>query len=228
MTTNPQHWVLYGPPGTGKTRSLIEAVGKHLAGAPSRYALFCSHTKAAAKTAVERWGQTSGRLDIQTLHSFCFKQMGLSSTQTVDDAKLEVFVEQFGLDMEEGNEGRQYMEIISYAGSVGIPVEASYERSSRPGSSAHFLSFVKSYNAWKKEFGYVDFTDMLQRYADRASKPTGHTMLAIDEAQDLTPLHWRVIYKFMELNPNCRVLVGGDDDQCIYHYAGAQASGIVT
>lgn len=223
---NPQHWVLYGPPGTGKTRSLIEAVSKHLSGAPSRYALFCSHTKAAAQTAVERWGQKSGRMDIQTLHSFCFKQLGLSRTQTVDDAKLELFVEQFGLDMEEGGEGRQYMEIISYAASVGIPLQDSYERSARPGSMAHFLSFYQSYLAWKAEFGYVDFSDMLHRYADRATKPTGHTMLAIDEAQDLTPLHWKVVHKFMEVNPNCRVLVGGDDDQCIYHYAGAQSNGI--
>jgi DNA helicase-2/ATP-dependent DNA helicase PcrA len=139
----------------------------------------------------------------------------------VDDAKLELFVEQFGLDMDEGGEGRQYLEIIAYAGSVGLSILKSYERSTRPGSVEHFLSFFKSYIMWKEEFGYVDFTDMLQRYADRATKPTGHTMLAIDEAQDLTPLHWRVVEKFMELNPKCRVLVGGDDDQCIYTYAGA-------
>lgn len=225
MRKNPQHWVLYGPPGTGKTRSLIEAVVKHLTGAPQRYALFCSHTKAAAQTAVERWGKKSGRMDIQTLHSFCFKQLGLSRTQTVDDAKLESFAEQFGMDMEEGGEGRQYMEIISYAGNVGISVQASYERSTRPGSIAHFLSFFGSYAKWKNEFGYVDFTDMLQRYADTAKKALGYTLFAIDEAQDLTPLHWRVVHKFMELSPDCRVLVGGDDDQCIYTYAGAQANG---
>lgn len=222
---NPQHWVLYGPPGTGKTRSLIEAVGKHLAGAPGRYALFCSHTKAAAQTAVERWGAKTGRMEISTLHSFCFKQLGLSRNQTVDDAKLEAFVEQFGMDMEEGGEGRQYMEIIAYAGSVGISIQDSYDRSTRPGSVAHFLSFFGSYVRWKAEFGYVDFTDMLARYAETAKKPTGHTLFAIDEAQDLTPLHWRVVEKFMQLNPDCRVLVGGDDDQCIYTYAGAMANG---
>ena len=225
VRTNPQHWVLYGPPGTGKTRSLIEAVVKHLAGGPSRYALFCSHTKAAAQTAVDRWGTKTGRMEISTLHSFCFKQLGLSRSQTVDDAKLETFVEQFGMDMEEGGDGRQYMEIIAYAGNVGISILQSYERSTRPGSVEHFLSFFASYVKWKKEFGYVDFTDMLQRYAEKATKPTGHTLFAIDEAQDLTPLHWKVVEKFMELNPHCRVLVGGDDDQCIYTYAGAMADG---
>lgn len=225
MADKAQHWVLYGPPGTGKTRSLIEAVGKHLAGAPGRYALFCSHTRAAAHTAVERWGKATGRLEISTLHSFCFKQLKMSRAQTVDDAKLDLFVEQFGLDMDEGGEGRQYMEIISYAGSTGISAISSYERSTRPGTLPHFIAFFTSYTKWKNEFGYVDFTDMLQRYADTAKDPTGHTMLAIDEAQDLTPLHWRVVEKFMELNPRCRVLVGGDDDQCIYTYAGAVHDG---
>jgi superfamily I DNA/RNA helicase len=223
--SNPTHWVLFGPPGTGKTRSVIEAVGRHLDGHPGRYALLCSHTRAAAQTAVERWGKKTGRMDIQTLHSFCFKQLKLSRAQTVDETKLAFFMDQFGMDLEEGGEGKQYLEIVSFAGSIGITVQESYEKSSRPGTYAHFQSFWATYQKWKLEFGYVDFNDMLHRYVQRPPAATGHTLLAIDEAQDLTPLHWQVVYKFMEGNPKCRVFVAGDDDQCIYSYTGANPHG---
>ena len=77
-------------------------------------ALFCSHTKAAAFTAVERWGKKSGRLDISTIHSHCFRALGLSMAQTVDDAKLKFFVGQFGMDTEEGSDANKYFEIIDY------------------------------------------------------------------------------------------------------------------
>lgn len=211
--------------GTGKTRALIEAIGKHLAGKETRRVLLCSHTKAAAQTAIARWGDPSPRLDIQTIHSFCFKELKLSRSQTVDDEKLSHFVSEFGLDMEEGGEGRQYVETMSYAACAGIPVVDAYQRSKRPGAEAHFQAFVASYNAWKKQFGYMDFCDMLLWYVQKPARATGHTLLTIDEAQDLTPLHWRVIRKFMEANPGCKVLVAGDDDQCIYGYTGAIAHG---
>lgn len=223
---NPnRHWVLYGPPGTGKTRSLIEAVAKHLNGHPGRYALLCSHTRAAAQTAVERWGKQTGRMDIQTLHSYCFRSLNLSRVQTVDDAKMKLFMDQFGMDLEDGGEGKQYIEIISYAGNRGISVGEAYEKSSRPGTYSHFESFWSSYKKWKDAHGYVDFTDMLHRYVQRPPLASGHTLIAIDEAQDLTPLHWQVIARFMEGNPKCRVFVAGDDDQCIYSYTGANAHG---
>lgn len=219
------HQVIYGPPGTGKTRTLIEAVGAHLAASPGHYAMLCSHTKAAATTAVERWGKRSGRLDVQTIHSFCFREMKLSRSQTVDDAKLRYFVEQFGLDLDDGGDGKQYVEVMSFARSVGISPEESYEKSKRPGSLNHFRAFVESYNKWKTQFGYVDFTDMLATYSTKAKKMTGHTLLAIDESQDLTPLHWDVVHRFMGNNPQCQVIVAGDDDQCIYSYTGALPHG---
>ena len=219
------HKVIYGPPGTGKTRTLITMLQEHLAIAPGHRALFCSHTKAAASTAVSRWGKESGRLDIATIHSHCFRSMGLSMSQTVDDSKVKFFVSQFGMDLDEGTDAKSYMEIIDFSANLDIPVSEGYNRSSRPGTMGHFLAFAKSYDSWKKQFGYVDFSDMLALYPTRVNKSTGHTLLAVDEAQDLTPLHWRVVEHFMKLNPKCPVIVAGDDDQCIYSYTGAVPHG---
>lgn len=220
------HQVVYGPPGTGKTRTLIEEVRLRAKGPGSRV-LVCSHTKAAAQTAIERWGDPGANIDIQTLHSFCFRATGCSRSQTVDDQRLVGFLEKFGLDMEEGGEGRQYVELMALARSVDEALEDIYDDSTRPGTREHFLSFVASYKDWKKTFGYVDFPDMLERYTVRAKKGNGFTFLAIDEAQDMTPLHWQVVHKIMELNPECEVMIAGDDDQCIYSYQGADTQGMV-
>lgn len=218
--------VTYGPPGTGKTRSLISSVLTHLESAPGNMALFCSHTKAAAQTAVERWAKTSGRLDISTIHSHCFRALGLSMAQTVDDVKLKFFVGQFGMDTEEGSDANKYIEIIDFATNLGISVSDAYSRSERPGTLAHFLAFSRSYANYKKQFGYVDFTDMLALYPERVRKPAGHTLLAVDEAQDLTPLHWKVIEHYMSLNPKTEVIIAGDDDQTVYGHTGASADGM--
>lgn len=220
-----KHNVIYGPPGTGKTRTLIGEVQLHLKLLPENRALFCSHTKAAAATAVSRWGKESGRLEISTIHSHCFKSLGLSMAQTVDDAKLGFFVQQFGMSLEDGSDANAYLEIIDLAANLDIPDSESYNRSDRPGTMGHFLAFASSYKSWKKQFGYVDFTGMLTQYVERHRRGTGHTMLAIDEAQDLTPLHWRVVDQYMENNPKCAVTVAGDDDQCIYGHTGAVALG---
>lgn len=217
--------VIFGPPGTGKTRTMIQLTRDHLEEAPGNMVLFCSHTKAAAQTAVQRWGAATGRMEISTIHSHCFRQLGLSMAQTVDDAKLKYFVQQFGMDLEDGSEARAYLECVDMATGRGIPLPEAYNQSSRPGTVGHFLAFARSYQQWKRQFGYVDFTDMLVQYPAKVRSVSRYTMLAVDEAQDLTLAHWGVVSHFMKLAPKCKVLVAGDDDQCIYGYTGAVALG---
>ena len=189
-------------------------------------ALFCSHTKAAAQTAVDRWGHKTGRMDISTIHSHCFRALGLSMSQTVDDEKKRFFVSQFGMDTEEGSDANKYFEIIDYAVNLSIALGDAYERSERPGTYGNFLAFARSYRQYKAQFGYVDFTDMLALYPERVKKAAGYTLLAVDEAQDLTPLHWKVVEHYMQLNPKTDIIVAGDDDQCVYGHTGASAAGM--
>lgn len=222
--------VIYGPPGTGKSRRLIEMVGAYVNHPKSGNALLCSYTNTAARTLVERWSQPelieSGKLKVSTLHSFCFSQLKLTRMQVVDEAKMLEFLGDFGLDLEEGSEGVRYMELISYAGAMGIsPMEAHERARNAPGTRSHFESLVKSYLAWKNTFGYVDYNDMLERYLTFRTAPAIR-MLVIDEAQDLSGLQWKVVHRVCELVPNLRIVIAGDDDQSLFAYAGTDPHGM--
>src|SRR5687767_11765883 len=101
--------VLYGPPGTGKTRRLLNLIGAFMQEHPGRV-LFCSHTRAAAQEALSRWPQeNAARIDIQTLHSVCFRALKMSRAQTVSPDKLQIFGEGFGIDMSEHGPGKEFM-----------------------------------------------------------------------------------------------------------------------
>jgi len=158
------------------------------------------------------------------MHSFCHRQMGKG--YVVDNYNLQPFMEDFGLDLEDGGTGAQYVQIMSRARSKMVPISQEVEKLRTFGGTwPHFQSFCRSYDMWKKEHGYIDFSDMLDRYLN-CKRGTNLRLLAVDEAQDLTPLHWKVIRHVMTLNPDCRVLVAGDEDQSIYAYMGADPLGI--
>lgn len=219
--------IIYGPPGTGKTTTLLGCMRDHVKH-PGRRTLFCSHTRAAAQEALSRWPvEQIAAVDIQTLHSFCFKQLKFSQAQTVDAPKLKDFGEEFGIDMmEEDSLGRGYLDVLNLSQALCVSPEAGYERSWRPGSPAHYKAMVDSYLQWKSQFGYVDFNDMLTMALDRMHAIPTYTQIVIDEAQDLTPLQWKVARRIRDLLPRAEVIVAGDDDQCLFAWSGAHPAGM--
>ena len=222
--------VTYGPPGTGKSRHLVEEVSGFLDRFKAKNALMCSHTKAAAATIRERWaGNTNDkRLQAGTLHSYCFEKLRLNRGQVVDDAKITEFLESFGLDMVPGSDGVHYMELINYAKAMDLSPMEVYSHSRRDaGGRSHFEAVANSYEKWKDTYGYVDFNDMLIRYC-RLNLAPQFNFLAVDEAQDLSILHWRVIYNMVEQKRSQidQVLVVGDDDQALFTYAGVDPQGM--
>jgi|APTNR8051073442_1049403.scaffolds.fasta_scaffold03264_5 ATP-dependent DNA helicase RecQ len=52
---------------------------------------------------------------------------------------------------------------------------------------------------------------------------TNKSVLVLDEFQDVGPGQWRLIGKIKEQVPGLRVVAVGDDDQCIFGFAGADA-----
>ncbi|QGN05940.1 ATP-dependent helicase [Halorhabdus sp. CBA1104] len=77
---------------------------------------------------------------------------------------------------------------------------------------------IRAWRSYKGEEGIVGFADMLERVAQRSLLPNVD-YLAIDEFQDITTLQYDV---YEEWKPHMDgVLIGGDDDQVVYAWQGA-------
>jgi len=217
-------YAIYGPPGTGKSHSLIEIASTF---APETKYQFVSHTRAAARELVGRLGDPDKGC---TLHSLCYRLTDVSPRSLIDREKLEEFTQKTGIrttggDIDDGiiPEGDEYLQVIDYARNSLKPVDQCYDAMGRPGNHARFTSFQQSFKNWKGMYGYVDFTDMLERYVNRPRNPNLHTLL-IDEAQDLSPLQWKVVEvlsQYLQV-----IYIAGDDDQSIYEWGGADPQGM--
>ena len=155
----------------------------------------------------------------------------MRQAQVVDHAKLKEFSNAVGVpiigkspeDDEERADGDFYLDLLNYARNTFSHPSEVYDVSDRPGNRAEYNAFVRSYAEWKSTYGYYDFTDMLER-ASRGAMRGDAEVIFVDEAQDLSPLQWRVIERLVRHARE--VHIAGDDDQAIYTWAGADAHGM--
>lgn len=222
---------IYGPPGTGKTTELLRRVKETRdSGVQAERVAFVSFTRAAASEALSRLGLKRSN-NVSTIHAMAFRSLGMRQTQVVDSMKLREFSAVMGIpiigkspeDDEERADGDFYLDLLNYARNTFSNPSEIYDISDRPGNRAEFNAFVRAYAEWKSTYGYYDFTDMLERAA-RGSMRGDSEVVFVDEAQDLSPLQWRVIERLVRHAQE--VHIAGDDDQAIYTWAGADAHGM--
>jgi len=234
--------IILGPPGTGKTTTLIGMVEEELANgvSPNRIA-YLSFTRRAAEEAVSRACEkfTGMRKSdfpyFRTLHSLCFKVMGLSSSGILEGKKLEEFGNIVGhkitgrFSLEDGTifgfeKGDRLLFMENLARVRGVPLRTVYDEDDDDLSFWEVERFSKALAAYKQDMGVIDFTDMLMEFVN-SDLTVEVDVLFIDEAQDLSLLQWMVVWKLAATAR--RVVIAGDDDQAIYRWAGADVDTLV-
>ena len=203
--------IILGPPGTGKTTTLLDLVDEFIkSGVDTKRIGYFSFTKKAANEAKQRAVEKFG-LDekdfpyFRTLHSLAFGALGLSKSRVMQSADYKDFGNKCGIPItikkvynseEDGTftSDNEYLQLIEKARATDRDLMDVYDE------NTHYLDIERDtlylldreLTRYKKEKGLIDYGDMLHRFIVEDVAP-GFTVLFIDEAQDLSPLQWKMV-----------------------------------
>lgn len=219
---------LFGPPGTGKTTWLSKSIGSTATHRGRDNVIVASFTTTAAAELGSR-GLPLPKSQIGTLHSLAYRTLDRppvaqerllewnkrhpSYALTINPNVRSVSVDD-GAAPAEWNGATEGDELMS-----GLDTYRA-RMTPREVWKPSVVAFEKAWTAWKRHEGVVDFTDMIEMaYQDVEVAPGNPEVGFFDETQDFTPLELGLIRKWgarME-----RIVLAGDDDQCIYGFKGA-------
>ena len=235
----------FGPPGTGKTTTLLNQVDKLLSEgmSPNDIGYFAFTRKAAHEArdrAVARFNLNPEKdlLYFRTLHSLAFQVLGMSGSEILGDKGVKSFSEEAGIDLTiNGSEhisddgfmlmksNNPVMRAFDLARNTLKGPSYAYNATELPIPYYEFEHLYKEYQRFKALNGLSDFTDMMVELSEKPGSIPLLKVVFLDEAQDLTPLQWKVAHHLSDRSE--RMFVAGDDDQGIYRWAGADINHFV-
>ena len=228
---------IYGPPGTGKTERLIRRAMAYIrTGTPVHKIGYFAFTRKAANTAKNRMLSKNSNFKkkdlryFQTLHSLAFHTLGLREENVMQDYHYSDLGKILSIRVEVRSDAdsspyltcdNEYFQIILKAKEKDILVWDEYctgEYSSK--INGDILKHIEAnYNEYKIKNNLTDFSDMIHQFTNKPELCPKFKSIFIDEAQDLSPIQWR-LYDILKNNSE-NVYLAGDDDQAIYTWAGA-------
>jgi len=234
----PQEKVLLGSAGTGKTTYCLGKVKEwHEAGTPMRNIAYMSFSTKAAREPVSRLGNYT-EADLywfRTLHSAAFHLLGLTGNSICSHFAIKKYAQRNGftyrgqvtladdMEVEETDLLDISLAVHGVARNKLCSLDDVLDEYNIEYAISDVTEVIAGYEAWKKEEGYLDFTDVLLNVTDGMCVPVRKVI--IDEAQDLTPLQHRVVkYFFADAD---EIIFAGDDDQALYAWAGADVKGFI-
>ena len=228
---------IYGPPGTGKTTRLINyAKTFYKLGTPLDKIGYFAFTKKAANEAVDRMLDAYTHLQrknlkhFRTLHSLAFWRLGLKKSEVMQDEHYEDIGRSVGIEVTVYSDGQEttgfidsnseYFNLINAARIKGVSLKEEYNTDMySPTLDKQLLQILKDeVENYKDSYKLKDFTDMIEKFNVAELCPK-YDIVFIDEAQDLSPVQWKMVDIIRENSKY--VILAGDDDQAIYGWAGA-------
>ena len=234
--------IVLGPPGTGKTHTLLNEVDNCLKQTdPNKIGYFSFTQKAAYEArdrAIEKFNLTEDDLPyFRTLHSLAFRRLGIKKENVMQRKhyvdlgnKINIRIDYNEYDEEQTGiftTHSDYLRVIQLARLRGITPEQQYNlREHSQDLSVRDLKILDNeLKAYKKQYGLIDFNDMISEFIKSDVCPKFDTVF-IDEAQDLSRMQWDMATALMFNAEDA--FIAGDDDQAIFRWAGADVDSFIT
>lgn len=226
--------IILGPPGTGKTTELLNLVDKYLQkGVDPDKIGFISFTKKSVKEAVnravQRFDVSGGFNYFRTIHSLCFRQLGMATIDIMNKKNYFELSKLLGVKITgshvsidqtytELNKGDQMVFIESLSRLKCQELSDTYNDMNLDLSYEELSLYQRTLAKYKQTNLIYDFTDMLTKFIKEGFKPSLE-VLFVDEAQDLCKLQWKIVDRLSDHSN--KTYVAGDDDQAIFRWSGA-------
>ena len=165
----------------------------------------------------------------RTLHSLAFRTLGIKKERVMKHIDYRDFGLKCGIPIksawhseEDGvfNSDNEYLRIINKAKVMETSVLDEYDKNQHGLDIERDLLYLldQELSRYKQEKGLIDYNDMVEQFIRQDVSPT-FDVLFIDEAQDLSPLQWRMVRALWSKSD--KTYIAGDDDQAIFKWAGA-------
>ena len=228
-------WKVLGCAGAGKTTYLLNKLEEYLAKGvhPNEIGFISFTNKAvneAATRALVKFPQFTKKdfLYFRTLHSLAFRAIGASAEQIVTSQILDVFGEYCGYSFNGSfsstgfysglTEDDKILSAYIAGREKGLSASDAYEQSDLKVYKSFFLDMAYRYEVFKQKNGYIDFDDMISKAIESGVFPH-FKLLILDEAQDFSPIQWKLVDKLMGNAED--VYLAGDDLQAIFSFKAA-------
>lgn len=211
-------------PGSGKTLLLVSKLIEIIVSSPTHQKIVSlSYTNTAARQLGERFSRKAKEYNLTarysffngTIHSFCYRMMkryrkDFFSQIILDDDELE----EMSLEIERHFGGRYSRQVIL----------------SRLKSNDHEKDdeLSRQINAMKDALNVLSIRDILLRFVQMLDDDPSFrewisdqiTVIAIDEAQDLSRINYTILDRLITCIPNLKVFLVGDPRQNIFEFNG--------
>lgn len=222
---------VFGPPGTGKTHRLIHEVGELLNVYHPSDIAFVSFTRRGALEGFTRAKNTFGYKPsdfalFRTIHSLCYR-VCKNHGEVLQQKHAKLFEQSTGFSLDPEQEDESAFRSVDLFSAYNIIRNNPKleDQTLEYINVKQYEQFVREYEAFKASHHVLDFVDLLLRYVQEG-EPLSALAAIIDEAQDLTPLQWRVVTKMFSKAQD--LVIAGDDDQAVFSWAGADVEQFLT
>ena len=119
--------------------------------------------------------------------------------------------------------------MIGKAINLDIPIRDLFDKNEHDRKQVGWTqlkNIALNLERYKKINELMDFNDLISTLIERQDKIPQFKAIFVDEAQDLSPLQWKLIDVLKTKTEH--LYLAGDDDQAIYAWAGADVSRFIT